>query len=145
MNSNWKFLTFEEFQNKFEIKANYLHYFQLIATIPPDLKRKAFGLELYFLFIFIFCTGIKENQWLKEANKGLDWLVSLIDMYFPYNALVVKYCPFFKCCLFMMFSCDPIFKWLRLDKCRAQRLGLAMYCNKGFGWLFRLVRLRWHW
>ena len=43
MNSNGKFLTFEEFQNKFEIKANYLHYFQLIATIPPDLKRKAFG------------------------------------------------------------------------------------------------------
>ena len=43
MNSNGKFLTFEEFQNKFEIKANYLHYFQLIAAIPPDLKRKAFG------------------------------------------------------------------------------------------------------
>ena len=43
MNSNGKFLTFEKFQNKFEIKANYLHYFQLIAAIPPDLKRKAFG------------------------------------------------------------------------------------------------------
>ena len=43
MNSNGKFLTFEEFQNKFEIKANYLHYFQLIAAIPPDLKRKAFS------------------------------------------------------------------------------------------------------
>ena len=25
MNANGKFLTFEEFQNKFEIKANYLH------------------------------------------------------------------------------------------------------------------------
>ena len=43
MNSNGKFLTFEEFQNKFEIKANYLHYFQLIAAIPPDFKRKAFS------------------------------------------------------------------------------------------------------
>lgn len=43
MNSNDNFLTFEEFQNRFEIKANYLHYFQLIAAIPPDLKRKAFG------------------------------------------------------------------------------------------------------
>ena len=40
MNSNGKFLTFEEFQNKFEIKANYLHYFQLIAAIPPDLKQR---------------------------------------------------------------------------------------------------------
>ena len=43
MNLNGKFLTFEEFQSKFEIKANYLHYFQLIAAIPTDLKRKAFG------------------------------------------------------------------------------------------------------
>ena len=42
MNSNGKFLTLEEFQNKFEIKVSYLHYFQLIAAIPPDLKRKAF-------------------------------------------------------------------------------------------------------
>ena len=33
----------EEFQNKFEIKANCLHHFQLIAAIPPDLKRKALG------------------------------------------------------------------------------------------------------
>ena len=48
-------------------------------------------LELCFLFIFIFCPGVKENQGLKEANKGLDWLVSFIDMYFPCNALVV--CP----------------------------------------------------
>ena len=46
MNLNGKFLTLEEFQNKFEIKANYLHYFQLIAAIPPDLKRKAFGSDL---------------------------------------------------------------------------------------------------
>jgi len=35
------FLTLEEFQNKFEIKVNYLHYFQLIAGIPSDLKRQA--------------------------------------------------------------------------------------------------------
>ena len=27
MNSNGKFLTFKEFQNKFEIKVSYLHYF----------------------------------------------------------------------------------------------------------------------
>ena len=64
------------------------------------LMKKKTILELYFLFIFIFCTGMKENQGLKEANKGLDWLVSFIDMYFLCNALVVKYCPLFKCCLF---------------------------------------------
>ena len=39
MNSNGKFLTFEEFQNKFEIKANYLHYFQLIAAIPQSTVK----------------------------------------------------------------------------------------------------------
>ena len=42
-----------------------------------------------FSFSFIFCTGMEENQGLKGANKGLDWLVSFIDMCFPCNALVV--------------------------------------------------------
>ena len=45
------------------------------------LMKKKNILELYFLFIFIFCTGMKENQGLKEVNKGLDWLVSLIYMF----------------------------------------------------------------
>ena len=38
------------------------------------LVEKKRILELCFLFIFIFCMGMKENQGLKEANKGLDWL-----------------------------------------------------------------------
>ena len=35
---------------------------------------------------------MKENQGLKETNKGLDCLISFIDMYmyFLCNALVVK-------------------------------------------------------
>ena len=41
LNSEGKFLTLEAFQNKFKIKVNFLHYFKLIAAIPPDLKRKA--------------------------------------------------------------------------------------------------------
>ena len=53
------------------------------------LMKKKTILELCFLFIFIFCTGVKENQGLKGANKGLDSLVSFIHMYFPSNALVV--------------------------------------------------------
>ena len=39
-------LTFKEFQNKFNIKTNYLHYFQLIAAIPSDLKKKAMSAEV---------------------------------------------------------------------------------------------------
>ena len=41
LNADGNFLTFQQFQNKFNIKTNYLHYFQLIAAIPTDLKKKA--------------------------------------------------------------------------------------------------------
>ena len=41
LNADGNFLTFQELQDKFNIKTNYLHYFQLIATIPTDLKKKA--------------------------------------------------------------------------------------------------------
>lgn len=45
LNADGNFLTFQEFQDKFNIKTNYLHYFQLIAAIPTDLKKKARGCE----------------------------------------------------------------------------------------------------
>ena len=41
LNADGNFLTFQQFQNKLNIKTNYLHYFQLIAAIPTDLKKKA--------------------------------------------------------------------------------------------------------
>ena len=41
LNADGIFLTLEEFQNKFNIKTNYLHYFQLLAAIPSDLRKKA--------------------------------------------------------------------------------------------------------
>ena len=53
-----------------------------------------------FSFDFNFLYRHERKPGLKEANKGLDWLVSFIDMYFLCYALVVKYCPLFKCCLF---------------------------------------------
>ena len=46
LNADGNFLTFEEFQNKFSIKTNYLHYFQLLAAIPSDLKKKAMSAEV---------------------------------------------------------------------------------------------------
>lgn len=45
-NVNGNFLMLEEFQNKFKIKVNYLHYFQLLATIPLDLIKKAATTEV---------------------------------------------------------------------------------------------------
>ena len=41
LNSSGNFLTLDEFQTKFQIKTNFLQYFQLIAAIPSDLKKKA--------------------------------------------------------------------------------------------------------
>ena len=41
LNADGNFLTFEEFQNKFQVKTNYLCYFQLMAAIPSDLKKES--------------------------------------------------------------------------------------------------------
>ena len=41
LNADGNFLTFKEFQNKFQVKTNYLRYLQLMAAIPSDLKVKA--------------------------------------------------------------------------------------------------------
>ena len=41
LNSDGKFLSLDEFQ-KYDLEVNFLHYFQLLAVIPLDLKRKAF-------------------------------------------------------------------------------------------------------
>ena len=46
LSGDGNFLTFEEFQNKFRIKINYLHYFQLMAAIPSHLKKKAMSAEV---------------------------------------------------------------------------------------------------
>ena len=46
LNAEGNFLTIKEFQNKFKIKINYLHYLQLIAAIPSDLKKKAATIEV---------------------------------------------------------------------------------------------------
>ena len=110
MNSNGKFLTFEEFQNKFEIKANYLHYFQLIAAIPPDLKRKAFGSTVpdllgatseycqvedkiivltkfrckhyYSLFIEKLVSGpCAVRAWKKSFSELPDWADCFVNIY----------------------------------------------------------------
>ena len=46
LNADGNFLTFEEFRNKFSIKTNYLRYFQLMAAITSDLKKKAMLAEV---------------------------------------------------------------------------------------------------
>ena len=50
-NADGNFLTFEEFQNKFNIKTNCLHYFQLMAAIPSDLRKKARDPEVRYPYL----------------------------------------------------------------------------------------------
>jgi len=40
LNSDGNLLTLDEFQTKFHVKTDFLQYFQLIAAIPSDLKKK---------------------------------------------------------------------------------------------------------
>ena len=46
MEQEGNFLAFEELQNKFNIKTNFLYYLQLIVAIPSDLKKKAATIEI---------------------------------------------------------------------------------------------------
>jgi len=41
LNTDGKFLSLEIVKRKYNVQLNYLKYFQLIAAIPNDLKRKA--------------------------------------------------------------------------------------------------------
>ena len=41
LNENGKFLTFEEFNQKYNMSVNFLNVFQILASIPPNLKSKA--------------------------------------------------------------------------------------------------------
>ena len=41
LNENGKFLTFEEFNRKYNMSANFLNFFQILASISPNLKSKA--------------------------------------------------------------------------------------------------------
>ena len=41
LNENGKFLTYEEFKCRYSLQVNFLHYFQILASIPVGLKPKA--------------------------------------------------------------------------------------------------------
>ena len=45
LNEDGKFLSLLEFQDKFGLKINFLQYFQMIASIPSELKRIAYKTE----------------------------------------------------------------------------------------------------
>jgi len=47
-----KFLSLEEFYDKFGLKVNYLQYFQIIAAIPSSLKQTALQTSISSEFLF---------------------------------------------------------------------------------------------
>ena len=58
LNADGKLLSFDEFQKKYDLEINFLHYFQLLAAIPLDLKRKAFDSPTPDLF----STSLENHQ-----------------------------------------------------------------------------------
>ena len=46
LNEDGKFLSLQEFQDKFGLKINFLQYFQMIAAIPSELKRNAYKTQI---------------------------------------------------------------------------------------------------
>ena len=38
LNENGKFFTYEEFNRKYKIKITFLNYFQILGSIPANLK-----------------------------------------------------------------------------------------------------------
>jgi len=59
LNSDGKFLSLiDEFQKIYDLEVRVWHYFQLLAAIPLDLKRKAFDSPTPELF----STSLKYHQ-----------------------------------------------------------------------------------
>ena len=46
LNEDGKFLSLQEFQDKFGLKIIVLQYFQMIAAIPGELKRNAYKTQI---------------------------------------------------------------------------------------------------
>jgi len=63
LSSDGKFLSLDEFQKKYDLEVNFLHYFQLLAAIPLDLKRKAFDSP----------TPVFHNEPDVLSNQKIPW------------------------------------------------------------------------
>ena len=82
LSGDGKFLTFEEFQNKFRIKTNCLHYFQLMAAIPSDLKKKAMLVEVPSHEQLLYSTTVSlspENTRVDLANMRCKHYYKLLN------------------------------------------------------------------
>ena len=55
LNENGKFFTYEEFIRKYKIKINFLNHFQILASIPANLKSKATSTSRPMNFILDDC------------------------------------------------------------------------------------------
>lgn len=86
LSGDGNFLTFEEFQNKFRIKTNYLHYFQLMATIPSDLKKKAMSAEVPSHEQLLYSTMVSlspENTLVDLANMRI--IINCLTRILPWS------------------------------------------------------------
>ena len=74
LNADGNFITFEVFQNKFNIKTNYLHYFQWMAAIPSDLRKKARDSE-------ILSQELLSNSTISLSSENLETEINFADAF----------------------------------------------------------------
>ena len=75
-----KFLSLQEFQDKFGLKINFLQYFQMIAAIPSELKHNAYKTESSSEDLFKTEDTFQLVQNLTQECR-LDLLLSGVEMF----------------------------------------------------------------
>ena len=78
LRENGKFLSFQEFQQIYKIKCNFLHYYQVVSAIPKHLLERAKQTQLNkILFLdsenFQLSPSLSINL-TKMKNKDYYWL-----------------------------------------------------------------------
>ena len=79
LRENGKFLSFQEFREKYNIECNFLHYFQVVSAIPKYLLEKAEKTNLLKESFLANATTFQLSptvltDLVKMKNKDYYWL-----------------------------------------------------------------------
>ena len=83
LNEDGKFLSLQEFQDKFDLEINILRYFQMIAAIPSELKRHAYKTQ-------ISPEDLSKAEDIFQLTQNLSF--SLVKMRCKHNKLFNENC-----------------------------------------------------
>ena len=81
LNEDGKFLSLQEFQDKFDLEINFLQYFQMIAAIPSDIKCSAYKTQIMpdDLFKMEDILQLTENPSLSLAKMSCKHYYKLFN------------------------------------------------------------------